>query len=244
MKPVVFLVFSLLVVASTASMAEDDIRQEQVKFQPGKTSASIKGHLKGRETVDYQLRASAGQTMDVTLKASNRFTYFNVYAPESDGTAMFAEGAGDKAFKGLLPSDGTYVIRVYLIRAAARRNEAGSYALSLSVDGAPLKPVSGKVDAMLPGTPYHAQSSIPCKPAYSEVAKCEASVIRRSSDGSATVDIRWGSGTKRSILFVHGKPAAADTFQEMSYKKNGDITIVQFGGEERFEIPDALIHGG
>jgi hypothetical protein len=134
MKPVVYFIFSLLVIASTASIAQEDIRQEQVQFQSGKTSVSIKGHLKGDETVDYLLRAAAGQTMDVTLKASNRFTYFNVLPP-NDETALFVGSSSGNHYAGTLPKDGDYTIRVYLMRNAARRGEKTDYTIDFKVTG-------------------------------------------------------------------------------------------------------------
>ena len=45
--------------------------------------------------------------------------------------------------------------------------------------------------------------------------ECEAFVIRRSVYGAATVEVRCG-----------------------------DVSVVRFGGDERFEIPDALVSGG
>jgi hypothetical protein len=52
----------LLVTAPRVS-AEDGIREQQVQVKKGESGATIKGSIKGDQTVDYKLRANAGQTM-------------------------------------------------------------------------------------------------------------------------------------------------------------------------------------
>jgi hypothetical protein len=172
-------------------------------------------------------------------------TYFNLLPPGSTGEAMFAEGGGERQFDGKLPADGVYTIRVYLIRAAARRNERSSFTLSAALSGKALPPVLAKVDALIPGTPYHAQATIKCEPAYTQTRSCEAFVIRRDFEGTATVEIRWDQGRKRHILFVKGTPTVADVPMPMRFTKDaqGNVTI-DFDGQDRFEIPEALVVGG
>jgi hypothetical protein len=138
------------------SRATESYRQERATFAKGASSATIKGQLKGDETVDYVLRASAGQTLTVTLKTSHGANYYNVLPPDSTDVAMFiGQFGGD--FKSLLPTDGDYTIRVYLMRSAARRNESSDYTLTISVTGKPLVAVPASQDAVIPGTPYHAK---------------------------------------------------------------------------------------
>jgi hypothetical protein len=67
-------VLSLAVLGGAAALAQVDIRKEPVHFKAGETGATIKGD----ETVDYILDAQKGQSMVVTLEASNRSAYFNV----------------------------------------------------------------------------------------------------------------------------------------------------------------------
>ena len=70
MKKIALLALTCLGLLATPALAETDIRQETVHFEKGKDSAVLKGRLKGYETVDYQLNARAGQTLEVTLKTS------------------------------------------------------------------------------------------------------------------------------------------------------------------------------
>lgn len=221
-------------------------RQERVTFEKGASSATIKGQLKGDETVDYVLRAGAGQTLAVTLKTSHGANYFNVLPPGSQDVAMFIGQIGGD-FKGMLPTDGDYTIRVYLMRSAARRNELADYTLTISVTGKALTPVPASQDAVFPGTPYHARAPITCVAnPYSETKRqeCEAFVIRYGFDGTATVEIKQDGKLKRRILFLKGKPVASDSSESMTVTRKEDVTTVKFDSGEFYEIVDALIFGG
>lgn len=229
--------------------AEADLKnpiQERVSFAKGASSATIKGQLKGDETVDYVLRACAGQTLTVTLKTSHGANYYNVLPPNSTDAAMFiGQFGGD--FKGILPTDGDYTIRVYLMRSAARRNESSNYTLTVSVTGKPLVAVPASQDAVIPGTPYHASTRLTCVAnpyAETKPQQCEAFVIRRGFDGTATVEIKQKGEVKRRILFLKGKPLASDSSESMTVTRQGDVTTVKFDSGEHYEIFDALIFGG
>lgn len=121
-------------IALAVQAATPEIREVPVHFQKGKSGATLKGQLKGDETVDYTLGAKAGQSMVVTMKASSTSAYFNVLPPGSE-TALFVGSTSGERFEGTLPVDGVYRIRVYLMRSAARRNASTSYALDVGVSG-------------------------------------------------------------------------------------------------------------
>jgi hypothetical protein len=219
-------------------------RTEQVKFAKNTTLTAIKAQVKGDQSIDYRVKARAGQTLAVSLKPSNLQNYFNVLPPGSDGVAMFVGSSSGNTFKGLLPIDGEYTIQVYLMRPAARRNQSSKYTLTIGVTGKPLSPVSAKTDALIPGTPFNASAKIACTNSLDpNLKECEAFVIRRGFDGTATVEVRWPN-FKRRILFVKGRPVASDAAVKFSTARKGDLSIVIFGNDERFEIPDALVVGG
>ena len=220
-------------------------RQERVTFAKGATSATIKGQVKGAADVDYLVRAAAGQTLSVSLKVSNRSNYFNVLPPGSQDVAMYVGQTGE-AYSGMLPADGDYAVRVYLMRNAARRNEMSGFTLTITVTGKALAPLPASQDALLPGTPFHASGSITCLPMpYGDTKpqQCEAFVIRRGVDGTATVEIP-SKGIRRRILFVKGKPVASDSSETMTVTRKGDVTVVKFESGEYYEIVDAMIFGG
>lgn len=241
-------VFAAAVVAATAATAlaqPAPPKKETVQFAHGASEATIKGTLQGRQDVDYVVRASAGQTLVVTLKATNTSHYFNVLPPGSNDVAMFVGSMGGSTYKGMLPDDGDYVVRVYLMRNAARRNEKSDYTLTVGVTGRALVPVAASQDALVAGTRFHASGSITCTPPFATApAQCDASVVRRGTDGTGTVELRpKGQGTPRRILFVAGKPVASDATEAMTSSRKGDDTLVSIG-DERYTIPDALVIGG
>lgn len=227
------------------AFADAGIRQEKVQFAKGASSAVIKGQLKGDATVDYVVRAAAGQTMSVRLQETNAQNYFNVMPPASKGSAMFVGDNGED-YSGVLPADGDYVVRVYLMRPAARRGESSDYTLTVGVSGKALAPIAATRDALVPGTSYHATAKIKCVPAFETTPQeCDAFVIRRGFDGTATLDIP-GKVEQRSILFVKSKPTASNAraMDALTFERKGDVTIVRLGDSERYEVPDALITGG
>ncbi|MEE4238383.1 MAG: META domain-containing protein [Anderseniella sp.] len=231
-------------VKATAAAQNDDRVIKPVQFGKGKSSTVIRDRIVGRQYIDYKLQAAAGQRMTVSLKGSNGANYFNLLPPDSVDVGMFNGTLGGNRFNGLLPDDGVYTVRVYLMRSAARRNEVSNFTLSVGVTGTPLKPVSAKTDAVLPGTRYHASATTQCEPQYSKARECEVFVVRRGFDGTATVELRWDADRKRRILFVKGEPKAADASQPMSFTRNERGWTVRFGDDERFEIPEPLVFGG
>jgi hypothetical protein len=137
MCPWVSSLLSVTLFAVSPALAAEDISKEPVHFARGATSATIKGRITGYEIVDYVVGAKAGQTMAVTFKTSNRLAYFNVLPPGSE-TALFVGSmdATGEHYEGTLPADGDYAIRVYQMRASARRKESATYTLDVSVTGA------------------------------------------------------------------------------------------------------------
>lgn len=225
--------------------ADSDRRVRPVSVATGQSVAVVKGRIAGRAYVDHTLRAAAGQTLSVSLESSHRAIHFNLLPPNSKDAAMVIGEFSDNRFEGLLPDDGVYTVRVFLVRAAARRNEAGSYALKVGAGGTALEPLSASKDALVAGTRFHAVAKVKCAPAYTQVRECTAGVVRRGVDGTATMELGWGDkGSKRRILFVKGEARAADTPQAMTSTRNERGWVIRIGDEESFEIPEPLVFGG
>lgn len=129
------LVIAGLAIAMTVPAAAQ-IKTETVVFPRGKTSTTLTGSLKGDLTRDYVVRASAGQTMTVTLSSPNKTAYFNVLPPGSADEAMFIGSTSGDRFSGRLPSSGPYRVRVYLMRNAARQGQTAPFTLNVAVTGA------------------------------------------------------------------------------------------------------------
>lgn len=131
----------LLLIAAHAAWAADDVRTVDIRFPAGKTATTLKGVIVGRASISYKVGAEGGQTMSVTLRPSNRASYFNVYEPgrgPGDQALASSEMTGPfvptmNRFVGKLESSGVYTIDVFLYRAAARRNERSDFSLTVAL---------------------------------------------------------------------------------------------------------------
>lgn len=229
---------------AAAAEAPSAGRVEKVPFANGATTVAVKGELKGDQYVDYRVRGGANQTLTAVLKPANPQNYFNVNPPGTE-VSMFVGSMAGNQFKRVLPMDGDYTIRVYLMRAAARRNETTSYTLNIGLEGRPLAANSAARDAVIRGTPFHASANTVCaRPSNPQVRRCDIYIIRRGFDGSGTIEVNWPDGLKRNILFVRGDPLATDSRDAMTYARKGEVTVVYVGSDERVEIPDVFVTGG
>jgi hypothetical protein len=131
-----FFIGALLGLQGAGAWAADQVREKTVEFPKGKTGVVVSDSIKGYDSVKYKLSASAGQTMTVTLKTSNRSNYFNV-AAASEPEALFIGSTSGNHFSGTLPKNGQYVVDVYLMRNAARRNEVAKYNIDFQITGSP-----------------------------------------------------------------------------------------------------------
>ena len=211
----------LLLISFPAAQA-DEILTQAVRFAKGQSSATIEGTVKGYQTIDYTLRARAGQNMNVTLKTSNGANYFNVLPPGSNDEAIFVGSSDGNDWAGVLPADGDYKIRVYLMRSAARRNEVASYTLTVGITGTPKASDFGKApasDAKVEGTPYHATGPLPCTMGNDQPVQCEFGVIR-GKPGNAEVHITPPGGLKRVLTFM-GDTVTTNTGEKITADKRG-----------------------
>lgn len=125
----------LLVFSAASSLAlGQDMRRETVRFPRGASGTTIEDSIRGREAVQYIIGVDAGQRMSIRLDSSNSSNYFNVTAPGANAALFVGSASGNRA-SFVVPSSGNYVIDVYLMRNAARRNERADYSLSIQVDG-------------------------------------------------------------------------------------------------------------
>jgi len=72
--------------------------------------------------------------------------------------------------------------------------------------------------------------------------------VARDGGGSATVVVTMPDGRKRAIFFEKGKAVSADLSQadgnmEFSATKESDLDTIR-AGDERYEIPEAVVFGG
>jgi hypothetical protein len=127
---------ALAALTAGMSLAQGDTRTERIQFKKGASSAIVEGRIKGRQSVDYLVSARKGQSANISLGTPHGATYFNILAPGQTEVAFFNGSTSQNQFEGLLPENGTYRVRVYMMRSAARRNETASYRLEVIISGA------------------------------------------------------------------------------------------------------------
>jgi hypothetical protein len=239
-----FLFVSPVVLTPPTLLAQSNLRTQRVQFKPGASSATRQGSIKGYQTVDYVLNARKGQTMNVSMATKHGATYFNILAPGETEVAMFNGSINGNQYEGTLPQSGDYRIRVYMMRSAARRNEVANYRLEMIVS---TPGTSGGGDATVPGTNYNATGNIPCSMGSGQPTVSCSFGVTREGTGSGIVTVKKPDGRTRAIFFQNGKAEGYDQSQadtgRFSATKQGDLNIIRIG-QERYEIPDAVVFGG
>ena len=130
-----YLLIILSCLCFSLSLAQaNEIHEERIQFEAGKSGATINGQIKGYKIVDYLLHAEAGQTISVKFAANFTSAYFNLLPPENP-IALFTGSIAGHSYNGVLPLTGVYKIRVYLMRNAARRGSTAKYKLTLKIEG-------------------------------------------------------------------------------------------------------------
>lgn len=216
---------------------------DPLRLEGGAKPQKVSGIVMGADTAVYITRGMAGQTLSVSLSAKHPQAYFNV-TPLGSQEAMFIGSTSGNTMRRRLPVDGDYRVDVYLMRAAARRGSASPYKLTTQVVGYPLRAISADRDALVAGTPFHATAQVACAMPYSPaMTTCDAGVIRRGINGTATAQIRWPQGVF-NVLFVKGVLADSDSAQPIKASRHDERTILRIGKDAVVEIPDPLLKGG
>ncbi|RZM75414.1 MliC family protein [Leptolyngbya iicbica] len=234
---------------ASSSAGSGGNRTQRVQFASGATSATVEDRIVGYDSVDYVLNAQAGQYANISMATDNGANYFNILPPGSNDEAIFVGSTSGNQYEGTLPASGDYKIRVYLMRSAARRDEAANYRLEMVVAGSGGS-ASGsggsnvQDDALVAGTPYNATGNISCVIGRDGAdGSCAFGVVREGG-GSGFVEVTHPNGSAVSIYFQNGEAVGAEGGSgAFSASRQGDQTVV-FVGENRYVLPDAIIYGG
>ena len=127
------LMFAAVIAASVAILSADAAAQSKtrVKFVGGTHGATVKGEIRGYAYKDYVVGASVGQDMSVSISATNPGTVLTIFRP--NGTNL-EDAAETDRYRGELPESGDFVIRVGMMRSAARRSGSRStFSLKITI---------------------------------------------------------------------------------------------------------------
>lgn len=129
--------------------------------------------------------------------------------------------------------------RGFVVAAFLKPAVSPDGSVATGTDDSALRAGQGKFDAT---------GNIPCaQSAGQPMMQCEFGVAR-AGGGYTTVVIKKPDGRSRAIFFRMGKPIGADTSQADGYaeffaSKENDLHLIRVGNE-RYEIPDAVVLGG
>lgn len=161
------------------------------RITPEAGSAAVKGSIKGDDDAEYLVAVAPGETLTVSLEASNNSTYFNVWAPgKSPGKdeALFAGAISGDVFSEMLAEGGDYLVQVYLYRNAARRGETSTFTVKVKLGGeAAAAPPEGDFADSLSGGPDFWE--------VTGLAAGKSVNLRKGASSSAAVTGRIPEGT-------------------------------------------------
>jgi hypothetical protein len=124
------LLLSVVMIFSSLVSAAAQGNTQRIRFTRGHSSTTVRGRIAGFDTKDYVVGASAGQEMTLRLKSSNPGAFFVIYSINGRATDMNETTEWSER----LSESGDYLIRVFMMRSAARRKGAvTSYTLSISI---------------------------------------------------------------------------------------------------------------
>ncbi|NHF74737.1 SH3 domain-containing protein [Paracoccus xiamenensis] len=126
--------------------------------------------------------------------------------------------------------------------ASSARPPVPAPAKALSASDAPpaSTAVSAAKPAPKPGQRGTARGSLPCSTALGMPTRDCSFTVTRQGEGNATVTVNWPDGGSRAISFTGGAPAPREGLRT---ERRGDLTVINLGNE-RYEIPDAVVNGG
>jgi hypothetical protein len=225
-------------VVVSALSAQPAIEQRPLQFPGGANAASAKGSLRGDQTIDYLLPVEGGGKYRIVLQAGGS-TYFNILPPGTP-EALFIGSTSGRTFEGGFEKAGEYRIRVYQMRASARRGAVSDYTLQV-------RRVAGFVATEGEAGPakYNAKGMTNCSAGGGGLGgQCEFRVVRQSG-GKAEIWLQNPAqkGKFRVLYFSQGDFTTNDGGRVVTNRK-GDEFIVTVNGNEHYRIVDAIITGG
>jgi hypothetical protein len=141
--------FGALLAISAISAASPAVAQQRVdiRFEPGRSGTTINGTITGRQYIDYVLRARGGQRMNVRLNVEGSngdgSAYFNILPAGMNYDGLFIGSRDGRTASVILPRDGAWAVRVYLMGNDKDARKTVGYSIAISIAPASNKPGGG-----------------------------------------------------------------------------------------------------
>lgn len=141
----VLVAMSAVMMPAAAQNAE---RRVEVSLLPDGAVRSFEDAISDFEAVSYVVPLVAGQTLQVVLASSNAANCFDIHAPQQP-KPVYVGGESGNSLRFLARTEGFHVVRVFLLRFAARDGQSARYTLELALTAqtaqVPDAPVTGRV---------------------------------------------------------------------------------------------------
>jgi len=210
---------ALLLAGSAAAMAQGGPRVPAAPEDGGPRNWVVVGAFDGLD-----LRVEPSETAGITGSLADQTILDNLGCRAADGRAWCDVQQLGGGPRGFVPAE-------YLEPAVS---PDGSVATG--PDDSAERAGRGEFDAW---------GSVPCAQAAGQpMGQCEIAVAR-AGGGYATVVVDWPDGSTRAIFFRMGRPIGSDAPGEAEFRatRDADLNFVDIG-DERYEIPDAVVLGG
>ncbi|WP_270939278.1 hypothetical protein, partial [Falsiroseomonas oryzae] len=90
---------------------------------------------------------------------------------------------------------------------------------------------------------FDATGFLPCAMIRGQPSRDCRFGVERTARGAAVLDVLGGNGVTRRIIFERGAPVRADGTGELTFERFGELFLIR-QGDERFEVPEAVVTGG
>lgn len=129
------IIVGLILAFGILSLESSAQTKVNVRFRTGTTTGSYVGSIRGARYIDYVLRAKGGQSLRVQLtRRSGAPPYFNVL-PSGSEVAIADDARQATSYEGELPSDGVYVVRVYMEKGDRTNGRTSNFRISFRIEG-------------------------------------------------------------------------------------------------------------
>ncbi len=127
-----FLIALICMMAAPVVVPQEAAGAARVVFDDARAARSFTHVVDGFNEVSYVVALREGQSLQVSLASNNISNCFDIYAPGAT-KPFYSSGDSGNTHQLLATTAGDYVVRVFLLRLAARDNQSAQYTLELNL---------------------------------------------------------------------------------------------------------------